>query len=266
LGVQYGLRAFSAGSITAKQFLDLNEGIGGLDQDASNMASRSVGDSSAIKRAYQSGLQFGGNGGLASIPVVNLTGLYNEDSGYHYLWFHFALPERMARANGNADNHVSWTGKTDAIPFDPSWSMFIKWVDAAKNDTAHGTVREKTLRNKPSNAVDGCWKSSTEFIAERQVLSSKPDSPCNAIVPGWTFPRYVAGGPLAADTLKCQLKRVERRDYPASLTDDEFKRLKGIFTEGVCDWSKKGVGHTGVVPWASFGPAPENLVFDVSAR
>ena len=38
-------------------------------------------------------------------------------------------------------------------------------------------------------------------------------------------------------------------------------RLKKIFSGEVCDWSKPGVGRTGVVAWASFGPAPENLVF-----
>jgi hypothetical protein len=40
--------------------------------------------------------------------------------------------------------------------------------------------------------------------------------------------------------------------------------LHNIFQNGVCDWSKPGVNQTGVVPWASFGPAPENLVFDVT--
>ena len=265
-GVQYGLQAVKAGAITAQQFLDLNEGIGGLDQDANNVAARAVGDRGAIRRAYQSGLQFVGNGGLASIPVVSLTGLYDEDGGYHYLWFHFAVRERMMRANGNADNHVSWRGKTGMVPFDPSWSMFMTWVEAVKNDHANGSAREKTIRNKPATAVDGCWKSPTEFISEPQTLSSKPDTPCNAILPGWTFPRYVAGGPLAADNLKCQLKGLDRRDYGASFTDDEMKRLRGIFPDGVCDWTKKGVGHTGVVPWASFGPAPENLVFDVRAQ
>jgi hypothetical protein len=30
----------------------------------------------------------------------------------------------------------------------------------------------------------------------------------------------------------------------------------------VCDFSKPGVNQTRVVPWASFGPAPGNLIFD----
>ncbi|TMI42393.1 MAG: hypothetical protein E6H41_04285, partial [Betaproteobacteria bacterium] len=110
VGVQYGLQALNAGSITPKQFLDLNEGIGGYDQDANYVASRSIGNRGAIRRAYQSGLQFVGSGGLASIPLVDITGIYNDDSGYHYQWIHFATRERMAEANGDAQNHVMWRG------------------------------------------------------------------------------------------------------------------------------------------------------------
>ena len=47
-------------------------------------------------------------------------------------------------------------------------------------------------------------------------------------------------------------------------TPAEWARLRRIFVAGVCDWSKAGVAQTPVVPWASFGPAPENLVFDVT--
>jgi hypothetical protein len=266
VGVQYGLQAFTAGTISAKQFLDMNEAIGGLDDDANAIAVRSVGDRGAIQRAYQSGLQLAGSGGLASIPVVNVTGRYNEDGAYHYLWFHFALRDRMFRANGHTDNHVSWRGKSAIVPFEPSWSLLASWVEAIKKDTGRGTLREKSTRNKPANAVDGCWKTPTEFVKEPATLSSKPDTPCNALVPGWTFPRHVANGPIAADILKCQLKRIDRRDYPVSMSDEEFKRLKAIFPEGVCDWTKKSIGHAAMVPWASFGPAPENLVFDITTQ
>jgi Tannase-like family of unknown function (DUF6351) len=48
------------------------------------------------------------------------------------------------------------------------------------------------------------------------------------------------------------------------LGTDELMRLHSIFPDGVCDWSKRGVNQTGVVPWASFGPSPDNLVFDVT--
>jgi hypothetical protein len=99
-----------AGTITARQFLDLNEKIGGYDQDANYVASRSAGDVSAIKRAYQGGVTLGGGGGLASIPVFD-DGAYNDAGGYHYQWFHFAIRERIAKQNGNADNHVMWRNR-----------------------------------------------------------------------------------------------------------------------------------------------------------
>src|ERR1041384_7065395 len=94
-----GLAALNAGLITPTQFLDLNEAIGGYDQDANYVAGRSVGDAGAMLRAQQSGLQLGGNGGLASIPVFDVSGIYNDDTAYHYQWFHFAMRDRMAQAN-----------------------------------------------------------------------------------------------------------------------------------------------------------------------
>lgn len=263
VGVQYGLQALNAGVITPQQFLDLNEGVGGFDQDANFVAPRSAGDRGAIRRAHQSGLQFAGNGGLASIPLVDITGIYNDDSAYHYQWFHFATRERMAGANGHTDNHVMWRGN---VPYAEAWNMFIAWVEAIAADTSRGSAREKIARNKPDNAVDGCWASATQFIAEPQTFGAEPESMCNTLFPSYAFPRYVAGGPLAADILKCRLQRVERRDYAVSFSDAEFDRLTRIFPHGVCDWSKKGIGQTGVVPWASFGPAPENLVFDLTDR
>jgi len=54
------------------------------------------------------------------------------------------------------------------------------------------------------------------------------------------------------------------RDYDVIFTGAELTRLQSIFPDGVCDWSKRGVNQTGVVPWASFGPSPDNLVFDVT--
>jgi len=72
--------------------------------------------------------------------------------------------------------------------------------------------------------------------------------------------RQVAGGPLDANTLKCQLKPVAAKDYAVSLTSSDLDRLRGIFPSGVCDWSKRGVNQVRVVPWTSFGPAPENFI------
>jgi len=66
---------------------------------------------------------------------------------------------------------------------------------------------------------------------------------CNALYPTHLPPRMVAGGPLTSDVLKCALKPVSATNYKVALTSEEAARLKVVFPDGVCDWSKKGVGQ-----------------------
>jgi hypothetical protein len=261
VGVQYGLAALNAGTITPTQFLDLNQNIGGYDQDANYVAARTVGDAGAMTRAQQSGLQLGGNGGLASIPVFDVTGIYNDDGGYHYQWFHFAMRERMLQANGDTKNHVMWRG--NPVPADTAWNTFIAWVAAYKADTSAQAQRAKVLAAKPAAAVDGCWSNPTTFITETQTLSSAPTTQCNTLFPSWTFPRRIAGGPVAANIPKCTLKPVTMTDYTVAFSVAETARLSTVFPAGVCDWSSQG-NHIGVFPRASFGPSPVDLLFDVT--
>ena len=68
----------------------------------------------------------------------------------------------------------------------------------------------------------------------------------------------IAGAPLTNDVLKCQLKPPDRSDYDVELTDAQWARLAEIFRDGVCDWSKPGVGQTTNRTWLSFGPSPVN--------
>ena len=68
--------------------------------------------------------------------------------------------------------------------------------------------------------------------------------------------RLVAGEPLAANNLKCQMKPVSPADYKVSFTPDEMTALKRVFPGGVCDWSRQGVDFHGVVTGKSLGPAP----------
>jgi hypothetical protein len=60
------------------------------------------------------------------------------------------------------------------------------------------------------------------------------------------------------------VKPVDARDYPATFTPQQIARLKGIFPNGVCDWSKPGVNQTAVVTWPSVGPSPRHLVFELN--
>jgi len=262
VGVQYGLQALNAGVISKSQFLDLNEKVGGYDQDFNYVSNRVVGDRGAMHRAYESGLQLSGGGGLKSIPLFDISGIYNDDGGYHYQWFHFATRQRMAEANGDTRNHVIWRG--NPVPFATAFSTFIQWVEAVAADTSDWPQREKVIRDKPAAAVDGCWASATQFIAEPQTFSRLPDSQCNTLFPSFAFPRYVAGGPIAANIMKCHLKPLDPSDYSVSFTPTEWSQLQQTFPNGVCNWTKPGVKQTGVVTWGSFGPSPVKLVFDVT--
>jgi hypothetical protein len=74
----------------------------------------------------------------------------------------------------------------------------------------------------------------------------------------------VAGGPVAANIMKCALKPVAATDYAVPFSPAELARLQAIFPSGVCDWSAGRI-LTGVVPNGSFGPSPVNLIFDITA-
>ena len=62
----------------------------------------------------------------------------------------------------------------------------------------------------------------------------------------------VAGAPLTGDVLKCQLKPLQRSDYPG-ITNEQFARLGAVFSGGVCDYSKLGVGAVPLAgPWLKY--------------
>lgn len=287
VGVQYGLAQLNDGTLTVDQFLDLNEKIGGYDRDGNYIAARSTGAEAAIKRTYQAGMQLGANGGLAAIPIFDLSNFYDEDNYYHYQWFHFAMHERLRIANGDTNNHVMWRGgvsfadlfgvatpgraeraAVNAKAQADAWALFVQWVKAYKTDPGTVSQRDKVVA-KPAAAVDGCFTLSTtpRFIAETQAPGATGAAgTCNAIWPSWTYPRAQAGASIAADKLKCELKPVSSGDYKVAFNAAQLARLQAIFPGGVCDWSKPGVNQVPVVPYPSAGPSPVNLVFDVTRQ
>jgi hypothetical protein len=251
VGVQYGLAALNSGVINSTQFLNLNEKIGGYDQDENYVPQRTVGDAGAIKRAYLAGLSLNGGGGLSSIPIFDFTGIYSETTtNYHLQWEHFAARERVREANGNSDNHVMWRAIPATIALDaPARVVFDQWMEAYKADTSNLSQRQKVINDKPVGAVDGCFTNATTFVAEPQTFSNQPNTTCNTLMPSFAFPRYVAGGPLSASKLKCELRPINPSDYAVAFSAAEMARLQAIFPTGVCDWSKPGVNHVSVLPW-----------------
>jgi hypothetical protein len=147
-----------------------------------------------------------------------------------------------------------------------AWPLFVKWVLDYKSDTGAAAMRDKVIARKPAGAVDGCFSFSTApaFIAETQTVGSTGAAgTCNAIWPTYTYPRAQAGASIAADKLKCALKPVVASDYRTAPDAGQLARLKAVFAGGVCDWSVAGVNQVPVQQYPSFGPASQNLVFDI---
>src|SRR5678816_3120904 len=106
--------------------------------------------------------------------------------------------------------------------------MFENWMTAYKSDTSSDSARAKAIRAKPANGVDGCYDKSTpaKFVAEPQTFSSQPDTTCNTLWPSYSFSRREAGGPLAGNILKCQLKPVVASDYTVTFTPVSYTHLR----------------------------------------
>lgn len=259
VGMQYGLRALNSGAISVDDFLDMNESIGGVDIDFNHIASRTTFYPGATRRAYQGGRILSGGGGLASTAIITRMGggdlAVNGD--VHLRYHAQAIRARLTNANGHADNQVI---VGNLAPTDTLIEQMGRWLAAVVADTSSGSRAEKVVANKPADVVDACWSGGVKIV-EPQTL----DGPglCNQLFPVGVPPEYVAGAPIALDIIKCQRKPVDMGDYAVPFTPEQRNQLNAIFPDGVCDWSKPGVEQVPSVPWASFGPSPVNLIFDV---
>ena len=248
VGVQYGLAALNAGSITTEQFLDLNARIGGFDNDGNVVGRRSEGDVMAIRAAYRTGRFTSGGGGLAATPIIDYRNYLDDDpDGNVHLRYHsFALRERLMKANGRADNHVIITadgraGSSTSAIYAATIETMDRWLTALEADKSSDSPIVKIVRAKPADAVDACW--SRDPTPQRIVEKASRDTAtrCGGMYPTGTFPREIAGGSVAGDVLKCQLKPIQESDYKVKFTADDMARLKTVFPGGVCDWTKPGV-------------------------
>jgi hypothetical protein len=248
VGIQYGLGALNAGVISAAQFLDLNAKIGGYDNDGRIAATRTIADPAALRIAYRMGRLTSGGGGLATTPILDYRA-YMDDmpAGNIHLRYHsFSMRERLQKANGYSDNQVmltddrKWGDSLKAPVLLQGLAQMDQWLTTIADDTSNDSKLTKLRRARPAELVDACWTRDDhpQKVVERQMPTS---GRCNELYPANSFPRGVAGSPLAADIIKCQLKPVRAANYKVTFTADEMTRLKQIFPGGVCDWGKPGI-------------------------
>lgn len=235
-GVQYGLKAFNAGVITANHFLDLNERVGGYDIDGNPVPSRMIADPVALRIAYRTGRMNEAGTGLASIPIIDFRQYRDDDGDVHDAGRSLVTRARLIAANGHAKNQIiMFTSSTSfGLATADSLRLIEQWLNNIRSDQSGGTQADKVARNKPAELVDACYTNAGKITDAAQ---------CQALYPTSGNPRLAAGEPPTNDILKCELRPVKRADYTQALTDVQFARLRSIFPNGACDYTQPGVGQ-----------------------
>jgi hypothetical protein len=255
VGIVYGLKAFLSGAINGDEFVTLNENIGGSDFDVQHTQARSVADQAALEIAYRSGIVMDGRQ-LVKTPIIDVRGF--DEQGIHFIWRSFSLRARLDAAGGHG-NHVLWRFPGSLIPPAASGltlSSFLlmdRWLSALRADTSNASRAQQVVADKPADGFDFCYLSfDTGFtikVTDQALCDLDPGLKTHA------SPRQVAGGPVTEDILKCQLRPFNRGDYPG-LTDAQLDRLQVVFPEGVCDWTKPGVGQQPAQSPLNFSAGP----------
>ncbi|MBC7974986.1 MAG: hypothetical protein H7138_08375 [Myxococcales bacterium] len=267
VGVQYGLQALVTGAITAEELVTLNEKIGGSDFDSAFTAARSEGDAEALAIVYRAGIVSDGKH-LANVPIIDLRG-YDDTNlsppapprsgGIHHQWRSFALRARLDAANGGHGNHVMWRYNTSLFPPpDLNKQAFLamdKWLSAKPP----GSSAAQIIDRKPDEAHDLCFLSSnapfTMPVTDAALCDADP------LLKPHTSPRQVAGGPVAENILKCARRPFNRADYAQlGLSEAQLTRLATVFVDGVCDFTKPGIGQQPAVSPLDFSAGPGGVV------
>ena len=270
-GIQYGLKALLAGAITADEFVTLNQKIGGTDTDSNRTAARSQADLPALVVAYRAGIVSSGKN-LGKLPIIDSRGY--DEQGIHYIWRSFSERARIDAANGgNHGNQVMWRYGTFLLPlpiFGPgpqfdavtlaSFLTMDTWLTNLLTSAPKATLNSvrtqaQVVAAKPATAFDLCYLTGDVNFATKVTDMALCDA--DPRLQKHASPRQVAGGALTEDILKCQLKPINPADYsPATLSAQQLVRLYATFPDGVCDWSKPGVGQQRAISPLTFAAGP----------
>lgn len=83
------------------------------------------------------------------------------------------------------------------------------------------------------------------------------------LLPVHRTPRMVAGDSMTTYANKCQLKPLNTSDYgnKVRFTDTQLQRLKAIFPDGVCDYTKAPVGFSQTEAWLSYQDRQGRVIY-----
>ncbi len=267
VGVQYGLKALLAGAISAEEFVTLNEKIGGTDTDANRMVARAVADAAALEIAYKAGIVASGKN-LGKLPIVDSRGY--DEQGIHYIWRSYAERARIDAANANNHgNQVIWRYGTGLLPATPAQVNAVtvqslltmdSWLSGLLSSAPKAWLNaERTqaqvIAAKPASAVDLCYLTGDVNFTTKVFDQAVCDADARLVK--HASPHQVAGGPLAENILKCQLKPISMSEYTGiTFSAAQQARLANTFPGGVCDWSKPGIGQQDPVSPQTYQAGP----------
>jgi hypothetical protein len=272
VGVQYGLKALLEGQITPEEFVTLNEVVGGVDHDSTPRPERTTADPQALSTAYRAGIVASGRQ-LAKTAIIDLRGWDESNinvppgvtpnptaSPIHHEWFSQAVRDRIVRDAVDANNQALWRFARTGLAASATLSLeaFLamdQWISVLKDDSSSDSLQMKVRHARPTSGErdtrDFCLLPNDAAQATRVFDLATCDA--DAFLKPTLSPRQVAGGPRSEDVLKCQLKAINMADYAGiTFTSPQWTRLQAVFTAGVCDWTKSGVGQE---------PAAGGLIF-----
>ncbi len=247
VGVQYGLRALQQGQITAAQFVDVNQKIGGLDVDTNVIPTRIAATRPALANAYRSGM-INETNNLDETAIIDCRG--PDPGAFHDAYRAFAIRARLDREHGTHANQLIWEGPVallgDLQCVKNSFVAMDRWLRAVEEDASDRPLAQKIIDDKPSDLTDRCYDGAGDKLLD--------DICGEAVVATYGTPRTVAGDALTTDTNKCQLRPLNRNDDygPIPLTDAQWATMQSIFPDGVCDFSRPGVDQQGTIPWQTY--------------
>jgi hypothetical protein len=216
-----------------------------LSPAADQPAPRTPGDPQAMRAAYTSGMVFSGK---LDRPTIDHRQYMERELDMHNTHQSFAVRQRVLDRMGNSDMLVIWF--TDTVPGAPKASQSFDAI--AVMDEWMRNIRanpHKSIRkNRPPRAVDSCFDVNGQLIyagndAWNGILDDEPAGPCTQRFPLYSSSRIVAGAPLEGGIYRCALEPVEQAladgvYQPWSPTAEQVAKLKQIFPQGVCDYSK----------------------------
>jgi hypothetical protein len=251
-GIEYGLKALNDHVITVDQFLDLNQYIGGYDVDGNVAAARETMTPAVAANVYKTG-RVTEAGALLDVPII-LRNIYTDALGDIHTRTHaFAIRDRL-KVNGQDDpNLLLWTTPGAGVNLvndllgnaggaNEPIIVLDDWLTKTAQTNPAEPIARRLASSKPADAVNRCMLPNGQVLTGGWELYDQP-GPCATAYPIHDDPRIVAGSARRQDIVKCQVKPIDMHDYAVPFTAAQQSRLATTFPNGVCDWSKPGVGQ-----------------------